>query len=375
MVAGDEEARGKSVQYVKDTVTMVKELEGYEVSIVPGEVGKVMADSTAGCGVAVGRGRDEGDPRARPEGGHQARGRADRTGSRPTSSPAPTRRRHWPMRSAPRSASASTPSTSTSRRPTLTRRFATPATGSSTSTSPTTTGSPAGWGSGTGAGWSTSCARSATTARSRSSSSPRSTAQPANPFPDAIETDPVDVSPEQKKFIEDHGSDLLSEKFYSSLVERCAQELLPLSSRRAAEGAQMAQRAVSPAIAGERLERLRGRLGDVPVLTDAEALRSARATPTGRRRRSARADRGLVADAVVRPRSAEEVASALAAAAAEGVPVVPRGGGSGSQEARSPTPAGSSSTSADSTRSSSSTRRRSPCAPRLGSRGSASRSG
>jgi sugar phosphate isomerase/epimerase len=51
---------------------------------------------------------------------------------------------------------------------------------------------------------------------------------PANPFPDAIETDPVDVSPEQKKFIEDHGSDLLSEKFYSSLVERCAQELLPL---------------------------------------------------------------------------------------------------------------------------------------------------
>ena len=39
---------------------------------------------------------------------------------------------------------------------------------------------------------------------------------------------PVDVSPEQKKFIEDHGSDLLSEKFYSSLVERCAQELLPL---------------------------------------------------------------------------------------------------------------------------------------------------
>jgi sugar phosphate isomerase/epimerase len=51
---------------------------------------------------------------------------------------------------------------------------------------------------------------------------------PANPFPDAIETDPVDVSPEQKKFIEDHGSDLLSEKFYSSLVERCSQELLPL---------------------------------------------------------------------------------------------------------------------------------------------------
>lgn len=51
---------------------------------------------------------------------------------------------------------------------------------------------------------------------------------PANPFPDAIETNPVDISPEQLKFIQDHGSSLLSEKFYDSLVERCAQTLLPL---------------------------------------------------------------------------------------------------------------------------------------------------
>ena len=51
---------------------------------------------------------------------------------------------------------------------------------------------------------------------------------PANPFPNAIETDPVDITPEQRKFIEDHGSDLLSEEFYGSLVERCAEELLPL---------------------------------------------------------------------------------------------------------------------------------------------------
>src|ERR687891_154631 len=93
----------------------------------------------------------------------------------------------------------------------------------------------------------------------------------------------------------------------------------------------MAQRAVSPAIAGERLERLRGRLGDVPVLTDAEALRERSRDTYWKAAALAQADRGLVADAVVRPRSAEEVASALAAAAAEGVPVVPRGGGSGSQ--------------------------------------------
>jgi sugar phosphate isomerase/epimerase len=51
---------------------------------------------------------------------------------------------------------------------------------------------------------------------------------PANPFPDAIETEPVDISEEQRKFIEDHGSSLLSEKFYTFLVETTAQTLLPL---------------------------------------------------------------------------------------------------------------------------------------------------
>jgi hypothetical protein len=51
---------------------------------------------------------------------------------------------------------------------------------------------------------------------------------PANPYPDAIETEPVDISPEQKKFIEEHGSSLLSERFYSWLVEENAKTLLPL---------------------------------------------------------------------------------------------------------------------------------------------------
>jgi D-psicose/D-tagatose/L-ribulose 3-epimerase len=51
---------------------------------------------------------------------------------------------------------------------------------------------------------------------------------PANPFPNAIDTDPIDITPEQRKFIEDHGSDLLSEEFYSSLTERSVNTLRPL---------------------------------------------------------------------------------------------------------------------------------------------------
>ena len=51
---------------------------------------------------------------------------------------------------------------------------------------------------------------------------------PANPYPNAIETEPVDISPAQKKFIEEHGSSLLSEGFYDWLVEENAKTLLPL---------------------------------------------------------------------------------------------------------------------------------------------------
>ena len=51
---------------------------------------------------------------------------------------------------------------------------------------------------------------------------------PANPFPEAIEQHPVNISAEQVKFIEDHGASLLSESFYDYLVSRCAAVLLPL---------------------------------------------------------------------------------------------------------------------------------------------------
>ncbi len=51
---------------------------------------------------------------------------------------------------------------------------------------------------------------------------------PASKYPDAIEKNPVDISPEQLKFIQDHGSSLLSEKFYTMLVETSAKTILPL---------------------------------------------------------------------------------------------------------------------------------------------------
>ena len=51
---------------------------------------------------------------------------------------------------------------------------------------------------------------------------------PANQYPDAVETNPVDISPEEMQFIIDHGSSLLSEGFYDMLVEKCATTLLPM---------------------------------------------------------------------------------------------------------------------------------------------------
>ncbi|WP_164662227.1 sugar phosphate isomerase/epimerase [Tropicibacter sp. Alg240-R139] len=51
---------------------------------------------------------------------------------------------------------------------------------------------------------------------------------PAAPYPDMVETNPVDISPEQLKFIEDHGSSVLSEEFYADQMRITAETLLPL---------------------------------------------------------------------------------------------------------------------------------------------------
>jgi sugar phosphate isomerase/epimerase len=53
---------------------------------------------------------------------------------------------------------------------------------------------------------------------------------PANPYPNMVETDlsRLVISEEQKKFIVDHGSSFLTEEFYSEQVKTCADTLLPL---------------------------------------------------------------------------------------------------------------------------------------------------
>jgi len=51
---------------------------------------------------------------------------------------------------------------------------------------------------------------------------------PASKYPNAVEKNPVNISREQLKFIQDHGSSLLSEEFYSMLVKKSAETILPL---------------------------------------------------------------------------------------------------------------------------------------------------
>ncbi|CAA9254479.1 MAG: xylose isomerase domain-containing protein [uncultured Adhaeribacter sp.] len=51
---------------------------------------------------------------------------------------------------------------------------------------------------------------------------------PANPYPNSIDENPQGLSSEQKKFLEDHGSSSVTEKFYTMLTRRSAETLLPL---------------------------------------------------------------------------------------------------------------------------------------------------
>ena len=51
---------------------------------------------------------------------------------------------------------------------------------------------------------------------------------PANPYTHATAQAEAELTAEQLKFIEDHGSGVLSEEFYSWLVETTAHTLLPL---------------------------------------------------------------------------------------------------------------------------------------------------
>lgn len=51
---------------------------------------------------------------------------------------------------------------------------------------------------------------------------------PANPYPNSIDENPEDLSAEQKKFLEDHGSSSVTEEFYTMLTRKSAETLLPL---------------------------------------------------------------------------------------------------------------------------------------------------
>jgi sugar phosphate isomerase/epimerase len=51
---------------------------------------------------------------------------------------------------------------------------------------------------------------------------------PANPYRNAVAAAEQELAPEQLRFIQDHGSGVLSEEFYSWLVEETANTLLPL---------------------------------------------------------------------------------------------------------------------------------------------------
>jgi sugar phosphate isomerase/epimerase len=52
---------------------------------------------------------------------------------------------------------------------------------------------------------------------------------PVTRYPNQLEKNPVNISAEQLKFIQDHGSSLLSEEFYTSLAAKTAETLLPLA--------------------------------------------------------------------------------------------------------------------------------------------------
>lgn len=51
---------------------------------------------------------------------------------------------------------------------------------------------------------------------------------PANPYPNSIEHNPEGLSPEQKKFLEDHGSSAVTEEFYTMLTRKSVETLRPL---------------------------------------------------------------------------------------------------------------------------------------------------
>jgi sugar phosphate isomerase/epimerase len=55
---------------------------------------------------------------------------------------------------------------------------------------------------------------------------------PAAKYPKMVERNPVDIPPEQLKFIQDHGSSLLTEEFYADQMKITAKTILPLIGKK-----------------------------------------------------------------------------------------------------------------------------------------------
>lgn len=225
--AKDPAQREKSVQYCKDVVTMVRELEGYEITVVPGTVGKIRPDATP-----------EEEWQWAVEGMKEIADHARREGVKVAVEPINRFETYFITRGAQAYALAE-------------------ATGPDVGVCldafhlnieeedpyqaiidcadrlvdfhiADTNRMPAGYGH-----W--DWPRLIDTLRSVGYDGGL-TAEfvapvdrtPANKYPNAIEREPIDITPEQKKFIEEHGSSLLSEEFYDWLVAENARTLLPL---------------------------------------------------------------------------------------------------------------------------------------------------
>ena len=76
LAAKDEGQRARSVDYVKSVITMVSELDGEIITLVPATVGKVVPDAHRGGRMEMGGRRHQGVLRPRQEEGRQDRGRA-----------------------------------------------------------------------------------------------------------------------------------------------------------------------------------------------------------------------------------------------------------------------------------------------------------